>query len=103
MKTTMKLFTYALIILSLTITSCSKDGDTGPIGPTGAQGSDGIDGTDGADGIDGVDGNANVETTIFLNPTWSPSGLMTLQVPSITQDAFDYFLVLGFLREGDVW
>lgn len=112
MKTTMKLFTYGLIIFSLVITSCSKDGDVGPIGPAGTSGLDGTDGsdgtngtdgTDGTDGADGTDGNANVETTIFMNPTWSAGGLMTLQVPGITQDAFDYFLILGFLKEGDVW
>lgn len=109
MKTTMKLFTYGLMIFTLVFASCSKDGEDGAIGPQGAAGIDGIDGTDGsdgadgADGEDGVDGNANVETTIFINPTWSAAGLMTLQVPGITQDAFDYYLILGFLKEGDVW
>lgn len=109
MKTTMKIFTYGLIIFSLAFTSCSKDGDDGPTGPAGTpglDGTDGIDGTDGTngeDGNDGNDGNANVETTIFMDPTWSTAGLMTLQVPGITQDAFDFYLILGYLKEGDVW
>ena len=38
-----------------------------------------------------------------MNPTWSNAGLMTLQVPGITQDAFDYYVILGFLKEGNVW
>lgn len=106
MKTTMKFFAQILMILTLTFTSCSKDGDEGPTGPAGIDGIDGLDGVngaDGADGVDGTDGNANVETTVFLNPTWSPAGLMTLQAPNITQDAFDYYLILGYLKEGDVW
>ena len=41
MKTTMKLFTYVLIILSLTITSCAKDGEDGAVGPAGTQGETG--------------------------------------------------------------
>lgn len=109
MKTIMKFFTYGLMIFTLVFTSCSKDGDVGPIGPAGTSGLngtdgiDGTDGTDGADGQDGADGNANVETTVFMNPTWSSAGLMTLQVPGITQDAFDFYLILGFLKEGNVW
>ena len=109
MKTTIKFFTYGLMIFTLVFTSCSKDGDVGPIGPAGTSGLngtdgiDGTDGTDGADGQDGADGNANVETTVFMNPTWSSAGLMTLQVPGITQDAFDFYLILGFLKEGNVW
>ena len=112
MKTTMKFFTYGLLIFTLVFTSCSKDGDAGSTGPAGisgldgtdgADGTNGIDGTNGADGEDGANGNANVETTVFMNPTWSASGLMTLQVPGITQDAFDYYLILGFLKEGAVW
>lgn len=112
MKTTMKFFKYGLLILALVFTSCSKDGDAGSTGPAGTAGLDGTDGVDGLNGTDGVDGangedgaigNANVETTVFLNPTWSSSGLMTLQVPGITQDAFDYYLILGFVKEGSIW
>lgn len=115
MKTTMKFFMSGLLIFTLVLTSCSKDGDEGSIGPQGTagtngldgvdgtNGTDGTDGTNGTDGADGANGNANVETTIFLNPTWSSAGLMTLQVPGITQDAFDYYLILGFLKEGNAW
>ncbi|TLP80276.1 collagen-like protein [Maribacter sp. ACAM166] len=115
MKTTMKFFIYGLLIIALVLTSCSKDGDAGSTGTAGiagvdgTNGTDGVDGTNGTDGVDGANGedgangNANVETTVFLNPTWSTSGLMTLQVPGITQDAFDYYLILGFVKEGSIW
>lgn len=112
MKTTMKFLRYGLLIFAIVFTSCSKDGEDGSDGTTGLQGdqgiagqngADGADGADGTDGEDGADGNANVETTIFLNPTWSSSGLMTLNSSNITQDAFDYYLILGYLKEGDVW
>ncbi len=56
MKTTMKLFTYGLMIFSLVFTSCTKDGEVGPIGPAGTQGTAGINGIDGANGKDGSDG-----------------------------------------------
>lgn len=56
MKTTMKLFTYGLMILTLVFTSCTKDGEDGAIGPAGTQGTAGINGIDGVDGVDGADG-----------------------------------------------
>ncbi|MBM1107908.1 hypothetical protein JQC67_17265 [Aurantibacter crassamenti] len=56
MKTTMKLFTYVLLIFTLVFNSCTKEGDVGPMGPAGTQGTAGINGADGADGTDGTDG-----------------------------------------------
>ncbi|MEE9364352.1 MAG: hypothetical protein V3U92_17255 [Cellulophaga sp.] len=109
MKTIMKFLRYGLLIFAVVFASCSKDGSDGAIGLqgeqgiTGQNGSDGTDGTDGTNGNDGANGNANVETTIFINPTWSSSGLMTLNSSNITQDAFDYYLILGYLKEGNVW
>ncbi len=54
MKTTLKFFTYGLLISSLVFTSCTLDGEVGPIGPEGAQGIAGIDGTDATNGADEV-------------------------------------------------
>ncbi len=64
MKSTMKFFTYGLIIFSLVITSCAKDGEVGPMGPAG---------TAGIDGTNGEDGNANVQSfDIYVNKeAWS--------------------------------
>ncbi|WKX75067.1 hypothetical protein [Zobellia laminariae] len=56
MKTTMKFFSYGILILTLLFTSCTEEGDIGPIGPEGPQGIAGIDGADGMDGSDGMDG-----------------------------------------------
>lgn len=57
MKTTMKFLARGLVILALTITSCTKDsvaGDIGPIGPKGEQGIQGEKGEKGEPGLDGV-------------------------------------------------
>ncbi|CAM3568626.1 collagen-like protein [Zobellia roscoffensis] len=56
MKTTMKFFSYGILILTLLFASCTEEGDIGPIGPEGPQGIAGIDGADGMDGSDGMDG-----------------------------------------------
>ena len=53
MKKTMKTFVYGFMALSITITSCSKDGDIGPIGPQGPQGEQGPVGPQGPAGEDG--------------------------------------------------
>ena len=62
MKTTMKFLAIGLALITLTFTSCSKDGETGPMGPAGANGTN---------GIDGVDGNANVTASDWFEPTES--------------------------------
>lgn len=74
MKTIKKFFTYGLLIFAMVLTSCSKDGEEGAQGISGTNGIDGVIGTDGSDGTNGTDGeegNENVETIIFLEPTWS--------------------------------
>ena len=71
MKTTMKYLGLVIAIMTLTFTSCSKDGEIGPMGPAGANGINGIDGVDGQDGQDGEDGNANVTASDWFEPTES--------------------------------
>lgn len=104
MKTTMKLFTYGLIILSLVFTSCSKDGEDGAIGPQGAagidgidgtNGSDGLDGTDGNDGADGTDGNADVRLLEYGSETIT-DGAVTYTMEGVTLADTDEKLILGF-------
>ncbi len=97
MKATMKLFTYGLIIFSLVITSCSKDGDTGPIGPagiSGTDGSEGTDGTDGADGADGVDGNANIRVIEYGTKTFTSS--TTYVMDNVSAADVDSHLILAY-------
>lgn len=87
MKTTMKYLGLVIVLIALTFTSCSKDGEIGPMGPAGPQGEQGIEsatgdkGEDGINGADGQDGNANI-----IASEWIPS-----QFPEGT--AFTYFLV----------
>ncbi|MBD0778970.1 hypothetical protein HPE56_14310 [Maribacter sp. ANRC-HE7] len=91
MKSTMKFFTYGILIFALVFSSCSKDGDVGPIGPAG---------TDGVDGINGEDGNANVQTFVFKNAIGN-NGRLTLMIPEITKNIFDDGVVLGFVQPGE--
>ncbi|HDZ04113.1 hypothetical protein LCGC14_0217730 [marine sediment metagenome] len=113
MKTTMKLFTYALIILSLTITSCGKDGEDGAVGPAGTQGetgsdglvgvdgadgTDGVDGSDGVDGTDGEDGNADVQVIEYESETIT-TGKVTYPMDGVSLNELNESLVLGFYAE----
>lgn len=65
MKTAIKSLSLVIVLVALTFTSCTKEGETGPMGPAG------INGTDGTDGKDGNDGNANVMASDWLQPTES--------------------------------
>ncbi len=87
---TMKFLTYAtfVLFLGLSISSCSEDGEDGADGAAGAVG---------ATGANGTDGNANVQTFIFTNPTWS-SNVMDLSMPAITQEVWDNDLIIGYIK-----
>ncbi len=91
---TIKIISYALLILfaSMAISSCK--------GPEGPQGPPGKDGTDGVNGTDGVDGNANVQTYIFNNPTWDGSYWMDLHLPTgvLTQEVIENDVILGYVK-----
>lgn len=65
MKTAIKSLSLVIVLVALTFTSCTKEGETGPMGPAGTNG------TDGTDGEDGNDGNANVMASDWLEPTES--------------------------------
>ena len=54
MKTTMKILASGLMVLALSITSCTKDSVTGDIGPIGPKGEQGIQGEKGEAGVDGA-------------------------------------------------
>ncbi len=95
----MKLFGFALMALSLTLTSCGKDGDDGLDGAVGAQGipgTDGQDGQDGQNGADGEDGNANVRTFTFDTSSWTGS-FRTQDIPEITQSVLDNDVILSYM------
>jgi len=93
MKTTMKFLMLVCITLAISITSCSKDGDTGPAGPAGINGQDG---TDGMDGMDGQDGNANV-SSVLVSGVDITIGTNTIMLPELTQDIFDAGFVIGYV------
>jgi len=93
MKTTMKFLMLVCITLAISITSCSKDGDTGPAGPAGINGQDG---TDGMDGSDGQDGNANV-SSVLVSDVDINVGINTVPLPELTQDIFENGFVIGYV------
>jgi len=101
---TMRFLSFGLMILALTLTSCSPedgaDGSTGLQGlqgAAGADGVDGVDGADGADGADGVDGNANVSSRLFeAFPV--AIGDNVFDVPEITQDILDNGFVHAYIN-----
>lgn len=92
MKTTMKLFTYGLVLLTLIGTSCSKDGEVGPAGTAGTSGIDGTNGTDGADGLDGANGNANVQLLEYGVKTFTGSTSYSLDGISVNDINNNLFL-----------
>lgn len=110
MKTTMKLFLFAFMVISLITTACSKDGETGPAGIAGTNGADGMDGTDGVNGADGVDGaagqdgNANVTSVLFEDQTIS-DGTNVFAVPQLTQAIYDTGIVYAYVtvNGNDYW
>ncbi|WP_400070380.1 hypothetical protein [Zobellia russellii] len=109
MKTKFKFFMSLIMVFSIAIISCSKDGDVGPAGPQGAQGvqgvpgqdgADGVDGTDGTDGTngqDGEDGNANVVSVMFEDKD-IVVGDNPFDMSELTQEIFDTGFVLGYAR-----
>ncbi|MEN8797950.1 MAG: collagen-like protein [Flavobacteriaceae bacterium] len=102
----MKLLKYGLLIVSITLFSCSpEDGENGEIGPQGPQGIQGDPGEDGVDGTDGEDGNANVLYSEWFTVTqsdWSGIGgtkiSFTQSAPDITAEITDTGVVLVYHR-----
>ncbi|MBO6828347.1 hypothetical protein [Allomuricauda sp.] len=86
MKTTtlnfLKMGLYAIIGLSITLTSCS-----GEDGEDGLDGMDGINGEQGPQGPAGEDGNANVIASDWQTIQWDDAiptaGTMVLEVPEL--------------------
>lgn len=106
MKTTTKIFKYAIMLVFVILASCSaedgNDGETGPQGPAGINGQDGMNGTNGTDGTngqDGQDGNANVQSLTFDISTISGSSY-NQAVPELTPDVLANDLVYAFVHTG---
>jgi len=103
MKARMKFLKFGLLIVSITLFSCSpEDGQDGAIGPQGVQGDPG---QDGADGTDGVDGNANVLYSDWFTVTqsdWSGIGgtkiTFTQSTSDLTEEITDTGVVLVYHR-----
>lgn len=92
MKATMKLFTYGLLIFTLVLISCAKDGEVGPIGPAGIAG---------VDGTNGEDGNANVQIFDFDTSTETNS-IMQFFMPELTTEFLKNHAVLVYAIKGDI-
>ena len=125
MKTRIKIITCGLLVLSISIMSCEKEGTVGPIGPAGAMGEQGIagpagqdgealgvpgpqgetgasgtNGTAGSDGNDGTDGNANVMVSNWIPTAFSQTaafdvGFSVTDV-SLTTEVINNSLILGY-------
>lgn len=116
MKTTMKLLGIAFMTLSLTLTSCGKDGDDGDNGAMGLQGEQGIAGTNGMDGEDGAgedgtngtngtngeDGNANVRAITF-NLSAASGTSHTIATSELTAELVEDGVVLAYLKAATWW
>ncbi len=92
MKTAMRFFTSGLLILTMALTSCAKDGDIGPQGEQGIAGQDGTDGTD---------GNANVQLYTLDIPNMLTSSGFTLNFDVLTPEVLKENIVLLYLRVGN--
>lgn len=101
MKTTLKLVSCLLTTVTLTLTSCTKDGADGPIGPIGPQGEQGIQGEQGPQGEQGEqgsqgpageDGNAEVYYSNWIPADFTGSSdtvkFMNIKFPDTMPSAF---------------
>lgn len=87
----MKKLILSLSAIILLMSSCAKDGETGPAGPAGA------------------DGNANVHSINLLvsHSEWEPGGMAVppyylekdIPVPEITQSVYRYGTVIVYLDQ----
>jgi hypothetical protein len=77
--------TLLIVILSIVLFSCEKEGEQGPAGPQGPAGAQGVAGPQGPQG---VAGNANVMQYTFPAFNFSTNGFAQLQV-STTKDTMD--------------
>lgn len=83
MKKVVYLFAVAgLLMTSFSMTSCSKDGDTGPAGEQGAQGDKGDKGDKGDQGDQGEIGTANVIYSQWLDVTFE-DGIGVIPAPKL--------------------
>ena len=85
MKTAMKYLGLVIAVITLTFTSCSKDGEIGPAGQ------------DGINGTNGEDGNANVRVFKYDISQFT-GGSFTQEIPEITADVLENDLILGYIR-----
>ena len=105
MKTSMKLLRL-LIMSTIMLISCSKDGEIGPEGPQGPRGEQGIQGPAGEDGPigpqgpagqNGIDGNANVQSFKF-DLTEFASSSISFEFPELTSTVRENDAILTYLE-----
>ncbi|WP_127138288.1 collagen-like protein [Flagellimonas oceanensis] len=85
----LKLSKFVFLMFGLALLWACSNGEDGA---AGAQGEQGIQGEP------GEDGNANVQSFLFENQSFSP-GNVAFDIPAISQDILDYGVVLGYLKQ----
>lgn len=85
MKNAMKYLALGMVLMALTFTSCTKEGEIGPMGPAGQN------------GTNGEDGNANVRVFKY-DISQSTGGSFTQEIPEITADVLENDLILGYIK-----
>lgn len=104
MKTTIKIWAIGLILCTLAMTSCTKEGPEGPVGPIGPQGEQGLQGEQGTEGTEGQAGAVNVMYSEWLNQDFNfldgaKFKAMKVDEVRLTNEFFNEGgIVLGFFR-----
>ena len=82
-KLTLQITAIAFVAVSALLTSCSKEG---PTGPAGAQGTAGPSGAQGPTGPKGDAGTANVIYSEWKDVSFDENGLGILQAPGLSNE-----------------
>ena len=128
MKTIVKNLVFGIIVLSLSMSSCSKESD-GAIGPQGSEGeqgiqgiegeqgtagtpgvdgtngTNGINGSNGTNGMNGADGNANVSVYKFAVPANYSENFYSKLMPEFAGTALSREVILSFVKDANnaIW
>ncbi len=92
-------YLFYVLIGSIVLFSCQKEGSTGPQGPAGAAGPAGpagAEGPQGEQGLPGLLGNANVKCYKFDTRDTDDDGSITYKIPGINATNIDSFMLIGY-------
>ncbi|GAO43931.1 hypothetical protein [Flavihumibacter petaseus] len=94
-KLILKMSGLGLLFLTLTLSSCSKEGDTGPAGPAGPAG------PVGPAGPTGETGTANVIYSPWLSVDFNDNGIGEIEAPSLSVDVLNSGTVKVYFNLND--